>query len=279
MSSIIHIQKVSLTKFSWLWLFVFLFGTLKHSNAQQDPQYTMHMYNTQVINPAYIGSIEAVNFGFLTRTQWVDFEGSPQTGSFTISSPVGRRNKTALGLSIVSDVIGPTTEQSLTADYGYTFFNNYGSKITLGLKAGVSNLQVDYSLLNLANTSDDQFSENTSLLSPQIGAGIYYSNDRFYAGFSIPNFLKTKHYEVNGSVFASAEAKERMHYFLIAGYVFDVSDAIKLKPAGMIKIVRGSPIQMDLSANIYFNEKITFGAAYRLDAAISAIAGFGLILK
>ena len=263
-------------RFTGLLLLIFYFGPGMQSNAQQDPQYTMHMYNTQVVNPAYMGSTEAVHFGFLTRTQWVDFEGSPQTGSFTISSPVGRRNKTALGLSIVSDIIGPTTEQSLTADYGYTFFNDYGSKITLGLKAGVSNLQVDYSILNLANTSDDQFSENTSLLSPQIGAGIYYNNDRFYAGFSVPNFLKTKHYEVNGSVFASAEAKERMHYFLIAGYVFDINDAIKLKPAGMVKIVRGSPIQMDLSANIYFNEKITFGAAYRLDAAISAIAGFAL---
>ena len=263
-------------RFTGLLLLIFYFGPGMQSNAQQDPQYTMHMYNTQVVNPAYLGSTEAVHFGFLTRTQWVDFEGSPQTGSFTISSPVGRRNKTALGLSIVSDVIGPTTEQSLTADYGYTFFNDYGSKITLGLKAGVSNLQVDYSILNLANTSDDQFSQNTSLLSPQIGAGIYYNNERFYAGFSVPNFLKTKHYDVNGSVFSSAEAKERMHYFLIAGYVFDINDVIKLKPAGMVKIVRGSPIQMDLSANIYFNEKITFGAAYRLDAAISAIAGFAL---
>ena len=271
-----HILKLILARVTGLWLLIFLFGTGVQSNAQQDPQYTMHMYNTQVVNPAYLGSTEAVHFGFLTRTQWVDFEGSPQTGSFTISSPVGRRNKTALGLSIVSDVIGPTTEQSLTADYGYTFFNNYGSKVTLGLKAGVSNLQIDYSILNLANANDDQFSENISLLSPQIGAGIYYNNDRFYAGFSIPNFLKTKHYEAKGSVFASAEAKERMHYFLIAGYVFDISDAIKLKPAGMVKIVRGSPIQLDLSANIYFNEKITFGAAYRLDAAISAIAGFAL---
>ena len=271
-----HIPRLINARLTGLWLLIFHFGLWMQSNAQQDPQYTMHMYNTQVVNPAYLGSTEAVHFGFLTRSQWVDFEGSPQTGSFTISSPVGRRNKTALGLSIVSDVIGPTTEQSLTADYGYTFYNDYGSKITLGLKAGVSNLQVDYSILNLANTSDEQFSENTSLLSPQIGAGIYYNNDRFYAGFSVPNFLKTKHYEVNGSVFASAEAKERMHYFLIAGYVFDINDAIKLKPAGMVKIVRGSPIQMDLSANIYFNEKITFGAAYRLDAAISAIAGFAL---
>ena len=163
-----HIPSLINARLTGLWLLIFQFGLGMKSNAQQDPQYTMHMYNTQVVNPAYLGSTEAVHFGFLTRSQWVDFEGSPQTGSFTISSPVGRRNKTALGLSIVSDVIGPTTEQSLTADYGYTFFNDYGSKITLGLKAGVSNLQVDYSILNLANTSDEQFSENTSLLSPQI---------------------------------------------------------------------------------------------------------------
>ena len=251
-------------------------GMLQHTHGQQDPQYTMHMYNTQVVNPAYIGSQEALNFGFLTRTQWVDFEGSPQTGSFTISTPVGRRNQTSLGLSIMSDIIGPTSEQSLTGDFGYTFYNNNGSKLTLGLKAGVSNLQVDYSLLSLFNSTDDLFSDNTSLLSPQIGAGIYYNDDRFYAGLSVPNFLKTKHYQINGNVFNSAEARKRMHYFLIAGYVFDISDEIKIKPAGMIKIVRGSPIQMDLSTNVYFNDKITFGAAYRLDAAISAIAGFSL---
>lgn len=271
-----YISKFRLVKFTGLLLTFFLFGLCKKSFAQQDPQYTMHMYNTQVVNPAYIGSQEAINFGLLTRTQWVGFEGAPQTGSFTFNSPIGRRNKTALGLSVVSDVIGPSSEQGLTVDYGYTFYNNDGSKITLGLKGGISNLQVDYSLLNLANPNDDRFSENTSLLSPQIGAGIYFNNDRFYAGLSIPNFLKTKHYNVDGNVYASSEARERMHYFLIAGYVFDLSDSIKLKPAGMIKIVSGSPIQMDLSANIFFNEKITFGAAYRLDAAVSALAGFAL---
>ncbi len=271
-----YISKFRLVKFTGLLLTFFLFGLCKKSFAQQDPQYTMHMYNTQVVNPAYIGSQEAINFGLLTRTQWVGFEGAPQTGSFTFNSPIGRRNKTALGLSVVSDVIGPSSEQGLTVDYGYTFYNNDGSKITLGLKGGISNLKVDYSLLNLANPNDDRFSENTSLLSPQIGAGIYFNNDRFYAGLSIPNFLKTKHYNVDGNVYASSEARERMHYFLIAGYVFDLSDSIKLKPAGMIKIVSGSPIQMDVSANIFFNEKITFGAAYRLDAAVSALAGFAL---
>ena len=271
-----YISKFRLVKFTGLLLTFFLFGLCKKSFAQQDPHYTMHMYNTQVVNPAYIGSQEAINFGLLTRTQWVGFEGAPQTGSFTFNSPIGRRNKTALGLSVVSDVIGPSSEQGLTVDYGYTFYNNDGSKITLGLKGGISNLKVDYSLLNLANPNDDRFSENTSLLSPQIGAGIYFNNDRFYAGLSIPNFLKTKHYNVDGNVYASSEARERMHYFLIAGYVFDLSDSIKLKPAGMIKIVSGSPIQMDLSANIFFNEKITFGAAYRLDAAVSALAGFAL---
>ena len=87
-----NISTLPIAKFLGLLLLIFLLGVFKHANGQQDPQYTMHMYNTQVVNPAYIGSIETVNFGFLTRTQWVDFEGSPQTGSFTISA-VGRRNK------------------------------------------------------------------------------------------------------------------------------------------------------------------------------------------
>ncbi len=57
-------QKIRLANFSVLWLLTFLFGAAMQSKAQQDPQYTMHMFNTQVVNPAYLGSTEAVHFGF-----------------------------------------------------------------------------------------------------------------------------------------------------------------------------------------------------------------------
>ena len=68
------------------------------SYGQQDPQFTQYMYNTQVINPAYAGSREVLSFGFLGRTQWVGLDGSPETGTFTVNSPIGLYDNMGLGL-------------------------------------------------------------------------------------------------------------------------------------------------------------------------------------
>ena len=42
----------------------------------------------------------------------------------------------------------------------------------------------------------------------------------------------------------------------------------------LAKIVKGSPLQVDLSGNFLINEKFTAGVAYRLNAAVSALVGF-----
>lgn len=251
--------------------------------SQQDPQYTQYMYNTQVINPGYAGSKGALSFGLLGRTQWVNFDGSPKTGTFTLNSPIGALENMGLGLSIVHDEIGPAIESNINVDYSYTIQTGDIGKLAFGLKAGVDVLDVDFTKLNVAD-GGDIFDQNIDRkLAPQIGAGLYYHTDRFYAGLSVPNFLETKHFDKgsidaivnNTSNFAGqTTAAERMHYFFITGYVFDLSENLKFKPASMVKIVNGSPLQWDLSANFLINDKITLGASYRWSAAISALAGF-----
>ena len=67
---------------------------------------------------------------------------------------------------------------------------------------------------------------------------------------------------------------DKMHYYLMGGYVLDISDNIKFKPAVLAKMVPGSPLQTDVSANFMFLNKFTLGAAWRWDAAVSAMAGF-----
>ncbi|MEL6919392.1 MAG: PorP/SprF family type IX secretion system membrane protein, partial [Bacteroidota bacterium] len=88
-------------------LVLILLGLSFEVSAQQDPQYTQYMYNTQVVNPAYAGSRDALSFGLLGRTQWVNFEGAPKTGTFTINTPIGALENMGLGLSIVHDELGP----------------------------------------------------------------------------------------------------------------------------------------------------------------------------
>lgn len=245
--------------------------------SQQDPQYTQYMYNTQVVNPGYIGSKNALGLGLLYRTQWAGFEGAPNTGTFTFNMPLGTLKRNAIGLSIINDEIGPSNETGITIDYAYSLLLSGRSRISFGIKGGLSILDVDYSKLNIYDENDWQFAENIDKkIQPQIGAGIYYNNDRLYLGLSVPNFFNSKHYnsDSTNNNNEDAIAIERLHYFLIAGYVFDISENLKLKPATMFKWVNGSPLQADLSANFLFNNKFTLGASYRWDAAISAMAGF-----
>ncbi len=267
-------------KHSYLTLLILiLLGTFS-SKAQQDPQYTQYMYNTEVVNPAYAGNREALSFGLLYRTQWVNFgDGAPNTGTFTVNSPVGYNM--GLGLSVVSDRIGPAVETNLNIDYSYSIPTSETSKLSFGLKAGLDILDVDFNKLNLPEypTGQDPYFANNNIdnkLQPQIGAGIYFNTDKFYAGLSVPNFLTTKHFDKSSLANTAVEttAAERMHYFLIAGYVFDLSDNLKFKPATLFKMVSGSPLQADVSANFLLYDKFTVGAAYRWSAAMSGLVGF-----
>ncbi len=268
-------------KHSYFTLIVLVLLGIFSSNAQQDPQYTQYMYNTQVVNPAYAGSREALSFGLLYRTQWVGFEGAPKTGTFTVNSPIGSLDNMGLGLSIVRDELGPSIESNVNIDYSYSINTSDDAKVSFGLKAGLDILDVDFTKLNIADQGDVFENNIDNKLQPQIGAGVYYNTEKFYAGLSVPNFLTSKHFDKstlediqNGGFDGSVTAAERLHYFLIAGYVFDVSENLKFKPATLVKAVSGSPLQWDVSANFLLYEKVTLGAAYRWSAAMSALVGF-----
>ena len=255
---------------------VFL-SVMSTATAQQDSQYTQYMYNTQVVNPAYAGNREVLSFGLLGRTQWVSLDGSPETGTFTVNSPIGLYDNMGLGLSIVYDRIGPAMESNVVVDYSYSVNLSYDTKLSFGLKAGLDMLDVDYSKLTIFNPNDPHFQTNIDKeLQPQIGAGLYLNTNKFYAGLSVPNFLNTKHFDESSLENANTEdiAIERLHYFFITGYVFDLNENLKFKPASLVKYVSGSPLQWDLSANFLINEKFTLGASYRWSASVSALAGF-----
>jgi type IX secretion system PorP/SprF family membrane protein len=237
--------------------------------AQQDAQYTQYMYNTINVNPAYAGSRGVMSVFGLYRTQWVGLDGAPQTGAFSINTPIENSNIGA-GLSFVTDKIGPTNEHVISGDISYTIPTSETYKLSFGLKASANLFNLDRSKLNPANPADELLSEIKNDFSPNIGAGVYFHSDKLYLGVSAPNFLETKRYADN----SKAVYKERMNLYGIAGYVFDLSSNLKFKPAVMTKMVQGAPLQVDVSGNFMINEKFVLGAAWRWDAAFSGMAGF-----
>ena len=247
-----------------------LFLCNQKTSAQQDSQYTNYMYNTINVNPAYAGSRGVMSIFGLHRTQWVGLDGAPVTNTLSVNTPINNSNF-GLGVSFVNDRIGPSDENAISADISYTIQTSETYKLSFGIKGTANLLNVDYTKLDRYDLTDPQFQNNIdNRFSPNIGAGIYFHSDKLYAGLSVPNFLETDHFDDN----VSATAKERMHYYLIGGYVFDLSPTIKFKPAFLSKMVLGSPLQLDVTANFMFNEKFVLGAAWRWDAALSGLVGF-----
>ena len=237
--------------------------------AQQDAQFTQYMYNTININPAYAGSRGVMSVFGLHRTQWVGLDGAPTTNAFSINTPINNSNL-GIGLSVVSDKIGPTHDNTLSGDVSYTIPTSETYKLSCGIKASINMFNLDTSLLNPADANDPNLQNFNNEISPNFGAGIYLHSDKLYLGVSVPNFLEDSKYNDN----AVAVFQERMNFYFIGGYVFDLSQSVKFKPAVLTKLVTGAPLQVDASANFLFFDKLTLGAAYRWDAAVSAMAGF-----
>jgi type IX secretion system PorP/SprF family membrane protein len=254
---------------------VILFA-LFDATAQQDPQYTQYMYNLNIINPAYAGFKENLSFSLLYRKQWVDIEDAPTTMTLSGSCPVGQN--VGIGLNVISDQIGPVKENNVYADISYNLNLGGSHKLAFGMKAGATFLNIG--LLDLNNTLPDQndpaFSENINRVDPNIGAGLFYSADKFYVSFSIPNILTSPHLDVDRNGKSIRYGSEAIHYFLSGGYVFDLNPNLKFKPTVMLKSAFDAPASVDLTANFLFIEKFEAGAAYRFEDSFSLMINYAI---
>ncbi len=239
--------------------------------AQQDAQYTQYMYNTVSVNPGYAGSRGHMSITALHRSQWVGLDGAPVTQTFNIHSPIGYRG-VGLGLSVVNDQIGPTSETNFDIDFSYTIYTSREGRLSFGIKAGGNLLDVRFSELNQFSPDPTLSQDIDNRFSPNFGAGVYYHTQRFYAGLSVPRFLQTSHFDEA----SLSTAKERMNFYFITGYVWDLNPSLKFKPTLLTKATTGAPLQVDVSANFMFSEKLILGAAYRWDAAFSGMVGFNV---
>ena len=238
--------------------------------AQQDAQYTQYMYNMNILNPAYAGSVPGtLSVTFLGRKQWDGIPGAPNTATLSIDSPI--TDRMGLGASIYADQIGPVNEQFVYADYSYTIPVGYYDNLAFGLKAGVSMLNAKLTDLKRINIDDINFNQNISNAKPNFGFGLFYYSDIYYVGLSVPNLLKTEYIEKKGQIATSIS--KRQHMFLTAGYVFDIDYNWRFKPSLMLKAAFGAPLSVDLSANFLYDETYELGASYRWGDSFSMVLG------
>lgn len=261
------------TLFTLAFTFSFLIG-----NAQQETMYTHYLSNRMAINPGFTGTKEGINIFALHRSQWVAFNGAPNSQLLSVSFPFERKN-IGTGITFENDRIGPISNLGIGGSFAYHIKVNQKSKLSLGLSARMNVISAGLTNLETVEQNDVAFSENiSSRILPNFGLGAYYYSDKFYVGISAPKILQNGFYSSITTASVIALTKMQRHYYLVGGSSFTLDKAknLELKPSALLKVTAGAPIQLTLSSRFVYQKKYSAGIMWRSGDAIGILIGMQL---
>jgi type IX secretion system PorP/SprF family membrane protein len=254
--------------------------------AQQDAQFSMNMFNKLSVNPGYAGTSQALCGTLLYRDQWDKFPGAPKTGLFSLD--YGRILGGGIGITIDQDQLG--FDKTLKAKLAYSYHLPLGGLGTLGigLDAGMIQKSITGNFIAPDGTTTaggggtDQSIPwgGTSAVTYDVGLGLYFTNDRLYVGISSLHLPAQTLSNSGGSAGTTYTFEYQMarHYFVMAGYKFNLGKDFTLTP-GILAKSDASSTQVDINLFAKYRNMIFIGASYRLTDAIPVMAGLEWPLK
>jgi len=228
--------------------------------GQQDAQNSQYMFNGIYVNPAYAGYKENLNIHAFYRNQWTGISGAPRTMSLAVDA-IANDGNVGLALQVTSDKLGAQSNLGIYGNYAYRIPMNYdgSSRLALGLGFGMIQLGIDGSLLNPNDPEPFQPVGMQSTIVPDARAGVYYADDRFYAGISADNLI-SQYIAVDRYAFIP---QPKPHYYITAGMLLPISQDLQIKPSFLLKDDRGGPTSLDINAFLMLQDKIWIGGSYR----------------
>ncbi len=244
--------------------------------AQQEEQYTQFMFYKLGFNPGYAGSQDGITISALVRSQWMGFEGAPQTQLVTFNMPL-LNDRIGVGASVLRQTIGVTSYYTAEGVYAYRIPVGRGT-LGLGLQGSVRLLRVNYTDLEGTQSIDIDNAVPGAIQSkyvPNFGFGAYYSTERYYLGLSAPRLLQNN---INLADEQNLINRERRHYYFMGGLLLPLGEKVEFQPQMLLKYVPATPFDGDVNFNLVFVEKYTAGLSYRIGGAKNNNAGEAISL-
>lgn len=246
-------------------LLFLIFGSLA-AFAQQDPLFTQYTYNKLLVNPAYAGSCEDLDVTLLSRAQWVNIQGAPET--YTLSAHTALNNKrVGLGFYVSRDVLGATTDNALMGTYSYRLLFSQSS-LAFGLQFGLKYSSFDWNAMDLKDDDIVFASQDVRKITPDMNIGIYYQSSRFFAGLSSKQLLENQ-LDLTKSSSHNSFSKLSRHFYLMTGMALPIDEKIIFRPSVLAKYTRNAPVQFDFNASFLFGRSFMLGTSFRTLQAIT----------
>ncbi|MFB6257765.1 MAG: type IX secretion system membrane protein PorP/SprF [Flavobacteriales bacterium] len=250
---------------------LFCMGVCYKVKAQRELHLTQYNMHQPYLNPASISSYQDISAALLYKKQWVGFKGAPTFQGVDFNMPIGD-TKSSIGLTAFNDGRGIGRTTDIGINYAYKLQVSDGSYLSFGLTGSLVMMKDNYNKLELYDQQDPRFAgSGPNMMSPDFRFGSYYFQDRFYIGFATPNILKNRITGEEGNYSTSTEFDpSAIHYFLHSGYEFKLAEEWKLQPSTMFKFVSGSPVQVDLNAQVLYKDRYGIGLGYRNSKILNA---------
>ncbi len=258
-----------MVRYTSLFICIFISGVLF---AQQDDQFTHFMHNKMGYNPAFAGELETGTFTALVRQQYLGLEDAPSAQMLAFNMPL---SSTGIGLGgqISRSSIGLSEQYTMTGNYAYRLNMGVGGRLGIGVSTSVRLLRVNFDEARPIEAISLDEAIPAGLQSKYVanfGGGLYYSNQQFFVGFSVPRLLENN---IDLSDEGMVISREIRHFYLMGGMTLPIDEKVKIQPQALLKFVSGAPFDADVNATLIFNDKVYTGLSYRIGG--SSESGIG----
>jgi len=245
-------------------LFGLFFAIVLHTSAQLFPQYSQYMFTPMTFNPGATGAEEALSAYIANRSMWKGIEGAPRLQHGAVQTPL-RNDRLAAGILFSKDQIGVSATTGFGLSGAYRLKLGKG-KLSFGLQTRIYSYSNSWSDVVTTQANDAVFtSGNQSSWLLNVGSGLYYFTDRYFAGISVPQML-TPEYKGGGEYGSSGDISKFTYHFT-GGYTWDLPHNLQLSASTLIRYNSYSPAQMDLTALIKWKQYFDAGLTYRFGDA------------
>lgn len=248
-------------------LLIFLFCSITVF-AQQDPLFTQYTFNKLLVNPAYAGSKEDLDITLLSRAQWVNIEGAPETYTLSAHSSFNKK-RVGLGFYMFRDVLGATVNNGLMGTYAYRLLMGRSS-FSFGMQFGVKYYDFDWNAMNLKDEDVVFAPQDVRKVIPDLNLGVYFQSNRFFAGLSSKQLLENDMgLSENSNSGSGSFSRLARHFYFMTGAAIPMDNKIVFKPSALVKYTENAPVQFDFNASFLLTRYLLLGASYRTLQAIT----------
>ena len=241
------------------------------TKAQQEAHYTQFMYNNMLNNPGFAGSRRVTSLSATYRNQWMGYEGNPKSYLLSFDAPINS-GRLGTGVILANQSEGVTRRQFGNLVFSYAAVKTEKATFRIGLNMSVRQYQFNLQDPNVYIQERQDASltqDNPKLTNANVGVGMYFDTENFYAGISVPNLNKNA-IVIGANPATELLGREYRHVYVIAGGLFPLgSENLVFKPSVMYKYVANAPFSIDANASVMVQKRFTAGVSYRIGESSS----------